>query len=219
MEKVLGIVVPYRDRESHLAEFIPHMAQFLKNINHKIVIVEQADEKPFNRAKLLNVGYEFLKKECDYFCFHDIDLLPIENANYDYVETPTHLARLLEHLGWRVHYEELFGGVTMFNKEDFEKVNGFSNEYWGWGGEDDDLRLRCVKEGLEIHKRMNKYKSLPHKYAGPHHDNYENNRNKMRDFRDTPDNNYHKEEGLNTLIYETVGVENKVDHTIVKVTL
>jgi len=34
------------------------------------------------------------------------------------------------------------GGVVAFSKHQFEKVNGFSNQFWGWGGEDDDLALR-----------------------------------------------------------------------------
>ena len=32
-------------------------------------------------------------------------------------------------------YRELFGGASAINKEFFEKINGFSNLYWGWGGE------------------------------------------------------------------------------------
>jgi predicted glycosyltransferase involved in capsule biosynthesis len=39
-------------------------------------------------------------------------------------------------------YGYIFGGVEAIWKEHFEKVNGFSNKYWGWGGEDDDLYHR-----------------------------------------------------------------------------
>lgn len=42
----------------------------------------------------------------------------------------------------RLRYSGYFGGVTALSREQFFKVNGFSNNYWGWGGEDDDLRLR-----------------------------------------------------------------------------
>lgn len=42
----------------------------------------------------------------------------------------------------RLRYKGYFGGVTAMTKEQFLQVNGFSNIYWGWGGEDDDLRIR-----------------------------------------------------------------------------
>ena len=156
--KRLGIVVPYRDREKHLKEFIPHMKNFLEvqQIPHKIIVVEQLDEQSFNRAKLMNIGYDVLKDQCDYFCFHDIDLLPEEGANYTWVDNPTHLSKYCSQFNYKLPYETLFGGVTMFNKVDFNKVNGFSNTMWGWGGEDDELRSRCDREGLKVDRRPNR---------------------------------------------------------------
>ena len=38
-----------------------------------------------------------------------------------------------------------FGGVVAFNQEDFEKINGFPNTFWGWGGEDDEMYSRIVE--------------------------------------------------------------------------
>ena len=34
--------------------------------------------------------------------------------------------------------------VTAYKEEQFKRINGFSNEYWGWGGEDDDLFRRTT---------------------------------------------------------------------------
>jgi len=42
----------------------------------------------------------------------------------------------------RVPYDNIFGGVTAFKQQHFETVNGFSNEFYGWGGEDDDMYNR-----------------------------------------------------------------------------
>ena len=39
-------------------------------------------------------------------------------------------------------YDQLFGGVEMFKTPHFQKINGFSNMFWGWGGEDDNLYYR-----------------------------------------------------------------------------
>jgi len=43
-----------------------------------------------------------------------------------------------------VPYYGIFGGVTAFKREHFEYVNGFSNQFYGWGGEDDDMFNRLV---------------------------------------------------------------------------
>ncbi|GAA6068156.1 beta-1,4-galactosyltransferase 2 [Tachysurus ichikawai] len=39
-------------------------------------------------------------------------------------------------------YAGYFGGVSGLSKKQFLKINGFPNEYWGWGGEDDDIYNR-----------------------------------------------------------------------------
>jgi len=148
----LGIIVPYRDREQQLKRFLSHMKEYIKDIDYEIFIVEQADEKPFNRGKLLNAGYKYaLDKGCDYFVFHDVDMLP-EDVDYSYSDKPLHLATHLQEHDYETTFFDYFGGVTMFTKEDFKTINGFSNEYWGWGFEDDDLLIRCIESDLDIDK-------------------------------------------------------------------
>lgn len=44
---------------------------------------------------------------------------------------------------YRFFDRKLIGGVFMWKKEDFEKVNGWLNLFVNWGGEDDDMSYRC----------------------------------------------------------------------------
>jgi len=39
----------------------------------------------------------------------------------------------------RLIYATAFGGVVSMLPEMFSKVNGYSLQYFGWGGEDDDM--------------------------------------------------------------------------------
>jgi hypothetical protein len=143
----LGIIVPYRDRYFDLVEFKSHITKHLSDsgINYYLIIVEQDDEKSFNRGKLLNIGTIYAKKlGCDYVIFHDLDMLP-EEVDYSYSDIPLHLATNL--IGTedfnRIVFDQYFGGVTLFPIKTFEEINGYSNNYWGWGYEDDDLLYRC----------------------------------------------------------------------------
>jgi len=152
MKHKLGVIIPYREREEHLERFIEHFTEFMsdKKINYQIFVIEQYDIKPFNRGRLLNIGYKIaISQGCDYICFHDVDMLP-EEVDYSYPTKPTHLASQLSNYNYSVPYDEYFGGVTLFNKYDFELVNGYSNEYTGWGYEDDDLLNRCYEKKLPM---------------------------------------------------------------------
>ena len=49
-------------------------------------------------------------------------------------------------------YPTFLGGVTMFTREQLEKMNGASNSFVGWGGEDDDMwrRIHMAKMKVEL---------------------------------------------------------------------
>lgn len=160
----LAIIVPYRDRKSHLDQFIPYMNEYLnKNLNNDfvIVIVEQSNNNLFNRGTLINIGFDLIKDKCNYISPHDVDLLP-EDADYSLPIAPTHLAAYRSQKDYKLEYEDFFGGVNLFLNEDFKKINGFSNFYAGYGAEDDDIRYRCIISGLEIKRRFSRYTSLYH---------------------------------------------------------
>ena len=148
----LGIVVPYRNRYAQLYEFKQSIQDYLRSteIDYRIIVVEQDDAKLFNRGKLLNIGFlEAKKLKCDYVCFHDVDMLP-SKVDYGYSDVPIHLATTLTSSDNKNKpiFDQYFGGVTIFPVELFEKINGYSNNYWGWGFEDDDLLWRCLHHNL-----------------------------------------------------------------------
>ena len=88
----LGVIVPYRKRPSHLRKFQESIKEYLKDYDYELIVVEQADDLPFNRGKLLNIGFKTaIRKQCDYVVFHDVDMLP-KDVDYSYSDVPLHLA-------------------------------------------------------------------------------------------------------------------------------
>lgn len=173
--KKLGVIVPYRNRQEHLDIFKKRIVRYLKtrNIPYELIIVHQDDGKLFNRGMILNIGFKYAEElECDYVVFHDVDMLPL-HVNYEYADEPTHLATELISKETREYdgdsFDEYFGGVTIFPMKTFKKINGFSNKYWGWGFEDNDLLLRCIKNEVDLNvlklKNQNK-KGVKLKFNG-----------------------------------------------------
>ncbi len=145
MDKKLGVIVPYRDRFEHLQTFKKKIIPYLneKGIDFELIVVEQDDGKAFNRGKLLNVGFLYAKKnKCDYVAFHDVDMIPVD-VDYSYSDVPVQMATDFIGETKRIVFDEYFGGVTIFPVTMFEHINGYSNDYWGWGYEDTDVLHRC----------------------------------------------------------------------------
>lgn len=148
----LGVIVPYRNRHRQLANFKRAIIKHLNKsgIEFELIIVEQDDATAFNRGKLLNIGFvEAEELGCDYVVFHDVDMIP-EKVDYSFRTVPTHLATnfISGETEIGLHFEQYFGGVTLFPSEIFREVNGYSNEYWGWGFEDDDLFSRLLEHEI-----------------------------------------------------------------------
>ena len=144
------ILIPYRNRKDHLNQFFKEIVfLFYKYLRpFKIIIIEQLNDKKFNRGKLLNIGYHLFKDYSKYFFHHDIDILPNEKTidtlytceNYDVVRI------------YNAHDSSL-GGIVKFTREAFEKINGFPNYIWGWGIEDRSFYYRC--KTLELNMSNN----------------------------------------------------------------
>ncbi|KAH6933725.1 hypothetical protein HPB50_017691 [Hyalomma asiaticum] len=142
----VAILIPYRNRAEHLKIFIYNIHRVLarQQIDYGVFVIEQGDDKEFNRAKLFNVGYLESTALYDYQCFvfHDIDLVPVDDRNvYTCPQQPRHMSVRIDSRSG-VPYVLMFGGVSALSKELMLRVNGYSNLYWGWGGEDDDMTFR-----------------------------------------------------------------------------
>jgi len=148
----VAAVIPFRGRGVHLDLFYKHISKFLEDAEAKrlcwsFYIVEQYDAQLFNRGWLFNVGVAMAgleKRKFKCIAIQDLDTLPEVGAGVDYAgcEVPTQLSSEIECYGWLPPYAFNAGGVVTMSEKDWYQINGFSNEYVGWGGEDDDLKLR-----------------------------------------------------------------------------
>jgi predicted glycosyltransferase involved in capsule biosynthesis len=149
------IIIPYRNRGSHLEFFLkntkPLIERFLDNV--QIIVVEQLDKKPFNRGKLINIGVQLCSNEKEDICFtHDVDLNPsvITIEKYYMQMKPKND----EIVGIYTSCCNTLGGIIKFNRNTFYKINGFPNDYWGWGVEDKALQNRAEFLNIKIKKNI-----------------------------------------------------------------
>ncbi|XP_065922772.1 beta-1,4-N-acetylgalactosaminyltransferase bre-4 [Magallana gigas] len=177
----VAILVPFRDRESHLRIFLNHMHAFLmkQQLEYAIYVVELDKDIPFNRGFLFNVGFMEATKDKEFGCFvfHDVDLLPLNDQNlYQCPDQPRHMSVAIDKYKFKLLYDENFGGVSSMSKDHFKTINGYSNLFFGWGGEDDDLFNRIVSNKMIITRILSNiasYTMLPHIHASENPLRYE----------------------------------------------
>ncbi|WP_372398427.1 galactosyltransferase-related protein [Azospirillum sp. HJ39] len=175
----LHIVVPYRDRESHLRQFVPWVSAYfdrlIPRIEYRVTIVEQEAGLPFNRGALMNAGFLLGEGQSDHTCLHDIDYLPVD-ADYSWADCPTPIlwygaeqrpvAPGRSDRTVTTNLESSMGGVLLMPNTVMRQVDGYSNAFWGWGYEDFDFSLRIRARRIPTGRRKGRFQPLDHDNDG-----------------------------------------------------
>ncbi|XP_019718012.1 beta-1,4-galactosyltransferase 3-like isoform X1 [Hippocampus comes] len=166
-----AIVVPYRKRLTHLGALLDHLHPFLQRqqLHYRIYLVEQWGNGTFNKGRLYNAGVREALRDATWSCiiFHDVDLLPEDDRNtYGcHQDKPSHLSVAIDKFAYRLYYPQAFGGVVAMTPDQFRKTNGYSNQFWGWGQEDDNLWQRVILSGMQAARppeAIARYKMIKH---------------------------------------------------------
>ncbi|XP_077351786.1 beta-1,4-galactosyltransferase 3-like isoform X2 [Festucalex cinctus] len=174
---------------------------------------EAADPLPDLRGgagRLLNAGVGEVLRDADWGCLliHDVDLLAEDDRNTYACDrcNPTHLAVAIDKFHYRLPYSTYFGGVVAVTPEQFRKMNGFSNQYWGWGREDDDLCKRVALSGMKVVRppvALARYKMIKHERDGGNEENLYN-----LELLNRTEASWHWD-GLNSLTYQLLSKERR----------
>ena len=122
-----------------------------------IYILDQFDDKStFNKAKLFNAGWIEARKDkkWDCYAFHDVDLL-LQNETILYKcdlenNQPKHLTVAIDKYSYRFKNIKMVGGASLMSEDIIRNINGWSNSFWGWGGEDDNMYFRLRNRGYTL---------------------------------------------------------------------
>jgi hypothetical protein len=151
------LLVPFRqqveqERGEHLKKFVSHMSRY--HPDWTVLIIEQSnDNKKFNRGALLNIGTKYAEKAgASYIIYHDVDLIPLSPLVKYYTafpEEPIHIGTAYKD---KYANDTFIGQALSISLKDAKKINGFPNQFWGWGGEDDAMYRRLKRHGINIIK-------------------------------------------------------------------
>lgn len=142
----------------------------------------------------------------------DVDLMPLNLGNiYACTTRPRHMSASVDTFRYNLPYYGLFGGAIAIQAEQFGHVNGFSNMYQGWGGEDDDMYARLVNKNYKIirfHPAYAQYSMLKHEREKPSESRHEKLSTGYLRY-DT--------DGLNSLVYREVSLKKNSLYTNIMV--
>lgn len=208
------VLITYRDRPTHLSCLTKHLAEYYPQL--EMVVVEQADTAVWNKGLLYNAGVTEFSSTFDYFILHDVDWIPVVGeVDYSPTELPTMIGARASQFNYKLLYKTFFGGVVVLSKEHYYAVNGFSNKFRGYGGEDDFLYKSFIEKGITPGVKDGKFECFHHPrpdIAGVYklHPDYQNNLRLLKEPRDFL-------EGLSTAEYRILDIVKTPLYTHLKI--
>lgn len=197
-------------RKRELCDWIKNIRFVMRQnlgILYKIYIIEQADEKPWNRGLLYNAGFQIAATDDRTFLFINC------NTDYTIPEEPlpseffTHKEGFLDLHG----YDGGLGSFCAFYSKAFEECNGFPSHFWGWGGEDYAIKKRIECVGSAIIRPSGLYGKWLKENRNHPRDDSKNRENIELAEKETKETMW--ESGINKMTYEIESI-NKYDDVI-----
>lgn len=206
----------------NLIDAIENIKKVYSDYNKEIIVVEQADNMPFMRGQLFNIGVKFAKG--DYIALSDNDIYHLRKVDwidiYDTFQQPI--------IGWQwISQVTLVNGIAKvtstnecktgrgaFNfmrKSDFIESNGFSNLFVGYGAEDIEYARRL--------KFMRVPQNLGHITHPSHRNNFPKNLEYNRKIADSISKKIDpKLDGFEQTQFRIISDNNDNGYRIIKVT-
>jgi len=161
------IILPYgnlnknEERDKQLTIIKNHLLNLVvqkKRIKYFIMISEQIKPKKyFNRGILINIAVKYFKENFgtpNSIIFHDIDILPNNTMfkHYNKKEKSYSIIPIKSKTHRKIYSYKLFTGSAVYMTDfiTFKNANGFPNNFWGWGGEDNALHNRYKKNNIGL---------------------------------------------------------------------
>ncbi len=137
----------------NLIDCIKSIKDTYTEMNKEIIVIEQADNLPFLRGQLFNIGVKLATGK--YIALSDNDIFHLRKVDwidiYDIVKKPLIGFKSISQITLKDNKPIItktyvcptgFGAFNFMKKTDFVNFNGFSNLFVGWGYEDNEYSSR-----------------------------------------------------------------------------
>ena len=143
IDEITDIVVVDWSSKDPISEY-KNIQEILKNFN-KIKIVRVDGQKYFHLGKSYNLGYQFTDEKNKILLKLDVDYLSI---NGEWIKTlRTENGNLHKYYICGLYrFCKSSSGFLLLNKKDFQKVNGYNENFESiWGYDDQDIQKRLLE--------------------------------------------------------------------------